>query len=486
MKSPFPKAARRLRPGLLLLACTVAGLAASGATAGPIADPFGTEASLPRVGGPAGPAGRDCALPAAPLELATAVDLALCRNPATRSAWATARQQAAALGVAESQWLPTLTGTASETRIDGTAASLGGPASPGSNARVSQRSTDAALNLSWLLYDFGGRGARIDSARRLFDAAAASADSASQQVVLGAVQAYYGVVAADAALLASVSSEVAAARSLEVARGRRDAGVATRADVLQAETAHDQAILARVQAAGQLASARGTLAVTLGAPADQSLALAPAAVPTTVPALEARIADLMAEAARQRPDLAAAEAQRDSAAADVTAARATGRPSISVGAARNYVDTSGFPSQNYNSIGVSVTVPLFTGFDTTYRVRQAEAALAVRDANAEQVRLQVSLDVWSAYAALDSAGQQLRATQALLASAGENEQVALGRYQAGVGTIVDVLTAQSAAASAQQQRIAAERGWQVARAQLALALGRLSSAAPLDTIGRSP
>jgi outer membrane protein len=241
-----------------------------------------------------------------------------------------------------------------------------------------------------------------------------------------------------------------------------------------------------VQAAGQLASARGTLAVTLGAPADQSLALAPAAVPTTVPALEARIADLMAEAARQRPDLAAAEAQRDSAAADVTAARATGRPSISVGAARNYVDTSGFPSQNYNSIGVSVTVPLFTGFDTTYRVRQAEAALAVRDANAEQVRLQVSLDVWSAYAALDSAGQQLRATQALLASAGENEQVALGRYQAGVGTIVDVLTAQSAAASAQQQRIAAERGWQVARAQLALALGRLSSAAPLDTIGRSP
>ena len=245
-------------------------------------------------------------------------------------------------------------------------------------------------------------------------------------------------------------------------------------------------MLSRVQAAGQLASARGTLAVTLGAPADQPLALAPAAVPTAVPALEARIADLLAEAARQRPDLAAAEAQRDSAVADVTAARATGRPSISVGAARNYADTRGFPSQNYNSIGVNVTVPLFTGFSTSYRVRQAEATLAARDANAEQVRLQVSLDVWNAYAGLDSAGQQLRATDALRASAGENEQVALGRYQAGVGTIVDVLTAQSAAAAAQQQRIAAERGWQVARAQLALALGRLASAAPLENIGKSP
>ena len=474
----------------LQLACAVAGLLAAGlvaaAPAVPAIDPFGTETGLHRAGGAAVPPGRDCALPAGPLELATAVDLALCRNPATRAAWAAARQQAAALGVAESQWLPSLTGTASETRTDGSVRLLSGTTTPGASAQVSQRTTDAALNLSWLLYDFGGRGARIGSARRLLDVAAASADSASQQVVLGAVQAYYGVVAADAALAASVSAELAAARSLDVARGRRDAGVATRADVLQAETAHDQAVLVRVQAAGQLANAHGTLAVTLGAPANQPLALAPAPVPTIIPVLEARISDLLAEAARQRPDLAAAEAQRESAAADVTAARATGRPSISVGASRNYADTSGFPSQNYNSIGVNVTVPLFTGFNTTYRVRQAEAALAARDANAEQLRLQVSLDVWNAYASLDSAGQQLRATDALLASAGENEQVALGRYQAGVGTIVDVLTAQSAAAGAKQQRIAAERGWQVARAQLALALGRLSSAEPLENIGKSP
>ncbi|MCX7057944.1 MAG: TolC family protein, partial [Proteobacteria bacterium] len=98
----------------------------------------------------------------------------------------------------------------------------------------------------------------------------------------------------------------------------------------------------------------------------------------------------------------------------------------------------------------------------------------------------VSLDVWNGYAGLDSAGQQLTATAALLASATENEQVALGRYQAGVGTIVDVLTAQSALAGARQQRIGAERSWQVARAQLALALGRLTSAEPLAIVGGTP
>ena len=65
-------------------------------------------------------------------------------------------------------------------------------------------------------------------------------------------------------------------------------------------------------------------------------------------------------------------------------------------------------------------MPLFSGFDTTYRVRSAQAALAARTATAEQVRLQVSLDVWNAYAALDSAGQQrlLGLMQAHLAGGG--------------------------------------------------------------------
>ncbi len=99
--------------------------------------------------------------------------------------------------------------------------------------------------------------------------------------------------------------------------------------------------------------------------------------------------------------------------------------------------------------------------------------------NLDQVGLNVTLDVWTGYYTLDSANQQLKATADLLKTAEDNEQVALGRYKAGVGSIVDVLTAQTALATARQQRITAELGWEVARAQLALALGRLSSAEPL-------
>ncbi len=451
-------------------------LTATSAGAAPGSDPFGTAQALrDRTAALSDPAGRDCGIPAGALSVAVAVDLALCRNPATRVVWAAARQQAAAVGIAESAWVPGIGASASENWSDG--ARTGTTAVPRTSA--TQRTLDAAVNLSWTLYDFGGREARILSARHLLDAAAASASTVSQQVVLSAIQTFYGAVSADAAVVAARSAEAAAAHSLEVAQGRLEAGVATRAEVLQAETAHDQAILTRVAAQGAFASARGLLAITIGTTADRALQLEPDPIPAQIPALSRRVADLMAEAAAQRPDLAAALAQRDAAQADVTTARATGRPSISVGASRNHLETQGFANQNYNSIGVSFSWPVFAGFSTTYRVRQAEAILASREANADQIRLNVSLDVWNAYAGLDTAGEQLKATEALLRSATENEQVALGRYQAGVGTIVDVLTAQSALAAAQQQRIVSEQSWRVARASLALALGRLTSAEPL-------
>jgi outer membrane protein TolC len=198
------------------------------------------------------------------------------------------------------------------------------------------------------------------------------------------------------------------------------------------------------------------------------------------------MADLMAEAMQQRPDLAAARAQRDSAEANITVARAAGRPSIAISAGHDLVVTTGTPQQNYSLIGVNVTVPIFTGFNVGYGVRQAQGALEASEANVEQVRLGVTQGVWNAYYALQSANQQLTVTTGLTQVAEENQQVALGRYQAGVGSIVDVLTAQTAASLARVTRINAELGWQVARAQLALALGRLTGAEPLSTVGTLP
>lgn len=445
-------------------------------------DPFGTGEALHRqTPGLTDPLQQACEVPGRALTLAMAVDLALCRNPTTRAAWAAAHEQAALLGAAESEWLPQVIANGTATRTIGQHIDLIG------NATTSDQNTiDAALNLSWTLYDFGARTGRISNARYLLDAAAASASSAVQQTILSVVQAYYGLVAADADLAAARTTESVTAHTVEMARALRNAGPGTLADVLQAETAYDQAVLTRVQAEAAAQAGRGTVAVTLGLIADYPLKLDAAAVPAEVPALNGRMADLMAEAMRQRPDLAAAQAQRAAAEADVQVARAAGRPVISINAGGDYITSTGIPNQHYGLIGINVSIPLFTGFSVSYGVRRAKAALEASEVNLEQTRLGVSLGVWNAYYALQSANGQLAATADLAKTAEDNERVAINSYQGGVGRFIDVVTAQSAAATARQVRVSAELNWRVSRAQLALALGRLSSVEPLQETAGLP
>jgi outer membrane protein len=304
-------------------------------------------------------------------------------------------------------------------------------------------------------------------------------NSTVQQTVFNVAQSYYGVLAGSAGLIAAKSAEDAARQSVDIARALHEGGAAAVSDVLQAETAYDQAVLTTVQAGQTSYSSLGTLAVTIGVPADEPLKIDPEPVPASVPALTARMADLMAAAARQRPDLAAALAQSSAAEADITVARAAGRPSIAIAATREHIDTTNLPVQRDGQIGVTVTVPLFTGFSVGYSVRAAQAVLETRQVNADSIRLNISRDVWTGYHSLDAANHALAATAILIKTAETNEDVALGRYKAGVGTILDLLTAQTEAASARQARITAEFNWQVARAQLVLALGRLSGAEPL-------
>ena len=82
------------------------------------------------------------------------------------------------------------------------------------------------------------------------------------------------------------------------------------------------------------------------------------------------------------------------------------------------------------------------------------------------------------YKAYNNLGTQAVAVESstdLLASAEESYKNASGRYKAGVGTILDLLTAQNSLASAKQQRVEAAYNWLIAKATLAYALGKLTT-----------
>jgi outer membrane protein TolC len=233
-----------------------------------------------------------------------------------------------------------------------------------------------------------------------------------------------------------------------------------------------QATLNRIRAEGEARNALGALANALGFAAQQRIVLAelPAAPADTV--FQKEVDALIGEAQARRPDLRAAEAQLKAAEAGVDLARAQGRPTLSLAAGPSWQESAGVITQG-NSIGLSLNVPLFAGFDTAYRVRSAAAQAEVRAAQRDRIKNQVALDVWRAYQSLTTATQSLKTTADLVASAEQSAKVALGRYKAGVGTVLDLLTAQSALAGARLQRIQAQLDWNVYRATLAQAIGAL-------------
>jgi len=445
--------------------CTLLGFWSILGVAGETSDPFGTGSMLPlkpalRVGGAVGDPCEARPLDHA-LNLLEVVNLALCNNPKTREMWAISRVQAAQVGVSKADYLPGISLGASYNRTrTGTAPS------------VDQRSV--GVTLSYLLYDFGSRAANLENARQLLNAATATQDSTVQTVFLAAVQVFYQVQATLAALDATIESERATKESFAAAEARYKAGSATPADKLQAQTAYSQATLNRITADGNLKNAQGTLANMLGLDANRNVSLATSNTTAMPNDFEGDITELIEEARRRRPDLQAAAAQVKASEASADAARAAGRPSISLTGSADQNNSAGINSRS-SLVGINLSVPIFSGYAPTYGVRAAEAQLDARNAQLEQLRLQVALDVWTAYQHLTTATQSLRSSADLLSSAEQSERVALGRYKAGVGSMLDVLNAQSALASARQQRIQSTFNWNTSRAALAQAIGSLDA-----------
>ena len=430
----------------------------------PPADPLATEALVS-----AGPSGR-LNLPCQPqlvsraLSLPEVVDRALCANPQTREVWANARYQAAQLGVAKAGWLPSLTGT-----VSGSHNHASGGSVPGTYNQSS-----AALSASWLIYDFGGREAAVDSAAQLLAAANATQDVTVQTVFLSAVQSWSQWFAAQAAVDAAKESEKASQESLKAAERRYEVGTATPADKLQARTAWSQAVLTRIKAEGDERSARGVLMNALGLAADDGLVIALPPPLNPPDSFEADLHRIIADALEARPDLAAAQAQVKAARAAVAQAKAAGMPSLSLSAGIGASHSGLSDTSRSDNLGLTLTLPLFTGYASTYRVRAAEEQVAAKEAQRDRIIRQVSLDVWKAYHALVTATHAIQASSDLLQSAAQSRRVAKGRFDAGVGGILDLLNAESALASARQQDVETRQNWLIAKFTLAQAMGRLS------------
>jgi outer membrane protein len=394
------------------------------------------------------------------LTLTDIVDIGLRNNPNTQMAWANAQAAAAAYGSSRGEWLPTVDGDVTATRLK-TVASQGRTA-------VEQSVLTPSASLSYLLFDFGGRSGRVEGARQQLFAADFTHNAAIQDVVLQVQVAYFQYLATRSLLEAQRTTLEEAQANLQAADERRRVGVATIADVLQARTAASQAQLDLQTTEGNLQTTRGALALALGLPANLPYDVDSTAAAVSVAPIADSVNALIASALRGRPDLAAARSQAEAARAAIGEARSNLLPSLNLSATagRTYATTIPNGANSYN-VGVALSIPLFNGFSRQYDLKAAEYQAEAAGARTETLRQQVVYQVFNAYYALQTATRRVHTTQVLLASATQSNEVALARYKAGVGSVLDLLAAQSALANARAQHVDARLSWSVSLAQLA-------------------
>ncbi|HDR9057456.1 TPA: TolC family protein [Burkholderia vietnamiensis] len=472
----------------LFLAVFAVALATSSGIRAQVLDVFRTRGEVSTT--PAAPLLRDAScrpLPGTrPLELDDVILNAICANPRARQAWADARTQAAALGMANAAYLPTLNATMGVERD--TLSTTYDYAAFGAGSGVQTQNSSsryAVLNLSWVLFDFGKRGAARRQARALLAAANATQDDALQTVFFDAAQAFYALRDAQASLDATLRTETIAQESLAEASGRHEAGAGTLADELQARTSYRRAVLDRVSAEGDVRTATGTLAVAIGLDANAPIRIAPQEpAPEISTEINEGIDQLMDKARQFQPKLVAARAKLDAARANIDTARAQGRPTISLVGSLTQNNPSyqqqpqSIPITRSRSsmIGVQLTIPLFEGFASGYRIEQARAQADAQEATLHDTELQVSLDVWKSYYNVKTDAANLTNSRELLADAQRSLDVARGRYREGVGMFAELLNAQTALADAQKRRVLAVSKWRMACLRLAASIGKLKLA----------
>ena len=403
------------------------------------------------------------------LTLVQLTDLALRRNPKTRLAWAAIRYSEAGVELARAGYWPQIDATLSAQRSRALNFS-GQPAD-------TQTRYGASVSLSYLLWDFGARSGTLDQAKFELASAQLSQNQTVQDVILQVEQAYYQVLGLQAVVEANRQSLKDAETNLAAAQDRRASGLATVGDVYKAEAALAGAKLALQQAEGLLAATRGALAAAVGDSPDTLLSLAAWEAQVT-PELPAQtVASLLDDARSARPELLAAKAQEQAAAAKLAAIRGSGLPSLNFDANAGHTQVHDVGDSSQFSALLSLKIPLFAGFGDRAAIHQAEAALDSARANSDDLRSQVELQVWQAYQNLRTAAVTLDTSAAQLKSAQQAADVSNARYKSGLDTILDVLSAQTTLANARVQQVQARLDWAAARTALGHAVGGLKAPA---------
>jgi outer membrane protein TolC len=291
-----------------------------------------------------------------------------------------------------------------------------------------------------------------------------------QDLAASVTSAYARVIAAAAAHRSAAAAVDAAVADRELAANRRDAGLVTDADVLQAAVQISRAEERLIRAAADERVARLQLNELMGEPLDAAFALDETAA--ALPDEPHAVADLEEEALANRPDVKLAALQTELADAASAAARAAFLPQVTAHGGWEVNGGSWTTRASGWSVGIAARLNVFNGLADRARLAEAREQASRRVLEQERAGTTARLDVRIALARLEAARAAEAAGRAAVAQAGESQRIIRDRYGAGLTDIASLLHAADALAQAESQQIAAQAAIVIEAAVLRRALGR--------------
>jgi outer membrane protein TolC len=330
---------------------------------------------------------------------------------------------------------------------------------------------DFRLRVSQTLFDAPAR-AQLRAARARSSGMEFSARDSQDVVVLAVAGTYLQATATRDRVAASRAQVETAEALFRRATEQRDAGLATPVDVNRAQVQ----VLAqrqRVSAlSAELAKQKIDLARLIGVSTATVFELGePLAFSVlAAPGLEEALAQ-----AAQRAEIKAAEAEVRAAEQLLAAARAQRIPTAGVTADVGVNKSNPTPAQVTYSLAAVVRIPVWEGGRVGGETRLAEATLALRQAELDNLRGNVEAEVRRVFLDLTAAAEQVEVAQANLRVTTENLTLTRQRFDAGLGDNLSVVLAQESVAVAEQARITAVHAHNLGRLLLARLIGRAAT-----------
>ena len=405
--------------------------------------------------------------PPANLTLAEAKAYALRNNPRIRSVDSSTAAAGSVVKEVRAARFPTVSGLA--TAVEAQHSTILAAGTLQTSSLYSRFASGIAV--SQLVTDFGRTADLTQSADLRRQAQGSNGQATREQVLLQVERAYYQALGGNAARKAAQAAVNNREVTLRQIRALAENSMRSTLDVRFAEVALSQAQLDLYQTENIASEAQANLAAALGLDHGEAFTLADEPIPALLePTPDPRIR----EALQKRPDLTSLALLKDAAHRFAAAEARLRLPTVSLLATAGAIP-AGDPRlpENYSAAGVNITIPIFNGGLFSARQAEAEQRAAAADSDVRALSVQIAREVRVAWLEANTAARRMDVTARLLAQASEALRLAQTRYDAGLGSIVELSQAQVNQTSAEIQNATARYDYLSSRAALDYATGEL-------------